>query len=257
MNALLGKVRSKFAIGSMIGVLVFAALLGTLTMAKAQDGTPTPDATGPATVTVNGHGSVTLPPDTASILIGIDVTKPTLAEAQAAAADQMTAIITALKDAGVEEKDIQTVNYSVYVLRNYDNATGSPTEITGFQVTNQVNVIVRDVDQVGDLLDQVVDAGANNIFGINFYVDDTSGPASAARELAVQDATEKAEELAAAAGLSLGRVVSINESYGPPPQPLPYQAEARDMAQGAGGTPVQTGTTEVTVDVSMTFELVP
>jgi uncharacterized protein YggE len=257
MNALLGKVRSNIAIGSMIGVLVFAALLGTFNMAKAQDGTPTPNASGPATVTVNGHGSVTLPPDTASILIGIDVTKPTLSEAQAAAADQMTAIITALKDAGIDEKDIQTVNYSVYVLRNYDNTTGSPTEITGFQVTNQVNVIVRDVDQVGDILDQVVKAGANNIFGINFYVDDTSGPASQARKLAVENATEKAQELADAAGLSLGRVVSINESFGSSPPPVPYEAAAQDMAKGGAGTPVQSGTTEVTVDVSMTFELVP
>jgi uncharacterized protein len=257
MNALLGNVRSRIAIGSMIGILVCTALLGTFTMAKAQGSTPTPDATGPATVTVNGHGSTTLPPDTASILIGIDVTKPTLAEAQAAAADQMTAIITALKAAGIDEKDIQTVNYSVYVLRNYDNATGSPTEITGFQVTNQVNVIVRDVDQVGDILDQVVAAGANNIFGINFYVDDTSGPASQARKLAVENATEKATELAEAAGMSLGRVVSINESYGSTPPPVPYEAQAKDMAQGGAGTPVQTGTTEVTVDVSMTFELVP
>jgi uncharacterized protein YggE len=257
MNALLGGARSKIAIGTVVAVLILTALVGSMNMAKAQDGTPTPTAGGPPTVTVTGHGSVTLPPDTASILIGIDVTNKTLSEAQAAAADQMTAIITALKDAGVDEKDIQTVNYSVYVLRNYDNATGSPTEITGFQVTNQVNVIVRDVDQVGDLLDRVVEAGANNIFGINFYVDDTSGPASQARTLAVENATEKARELAAAAGLKLGNVVSINESYGPPPQPLPYQVEARDMAQGGAGTPVQTGTTEVSVDVSMTFELVP
>jgi uncharacterized protein YggE len=255
MNALLGNVRSKLAIGSMVGVLVFAALLGTFTMAKAQDGTPTPDTSGPATVTVNGHGSVNLPPDTASILIGIDVTKPTLSEAQAAAADQMTAILTALKNAGIDEKDLQTVNYSVYVLRNYDDKTGSPTDITGFQVTNQVNVIIRDVDQVGDVLDQVVAAGANNIFGINFYVDDTTGPASQARKLAVENATGKAQELADAAGLSLGRVVSINESSASNPPAIPYEAQARDMA--GGSTPVQTGTTEVAVDVSMTFELVP
>jgi uncharacterized protein YggE len=255
MNAVHRTLRGKIAIGTLIGLLVFTALAGTFTMAKAQDSTPTPSTSGPATVSVNGHGSVTLPPDTASIQIGIDVTKPTLSEAQAAAADQMTGILTALKDAGVDEKDIKTVNYSVMVLRNYDNATGSAGEITGFQVTNQVNVIVRDVDQVGDLLDKVVAAGANNIFGINFYVDDTSGPASQARKLAVENATEKARELADAAGLSLGRVVSISEGYSSTP-PVPYEAQAADMAKGGAGTPVQTGTTEVSVDVTMTFELV-
>ncbi len=178
MHGFFGGFRSKVAIGAVVSVLTLTALSGTLRLAKAQDSTPT---TGggqiPATVTVNGHGSVSLPPDTASIVLGVDVTKPTLSEAQSAAADQMTAILKVLKNAGIEDKDIQTVNYSVYVQRNYDN-NGTAGEITGFQVTNQINVIVRDVDKVGDLLDAVVGAGANNIYGINFYVDDTTGPAS-------------------------------------------------------------------------------
>jgi uncharacterized protein YggE len=254
MNGFFGGVRSKVAIGAVASMLTLTALSGTLGLARAQESTPT---TGggqtPATVSVSGHGSVSLPPDTASIVLGVDVTKPTLSEAQAAAADQMTAILKALKDAGIEDKDIQTVNYSVYVQRNYDN-NGTAGEITGFQVTNQVNVIVRDVDKVGDLLDAVVGAGANNIYGINFYVDDTTGPASQARKLAVQDATTKAQELADAAGMTLGRVVSISENSGSTPPPMPYAAT--DSLQKAGGsTPVQTGSTEVSVDVSMTFEL--
>jgi uncharacterized protein YggE len=253
MNGLLGGVRSKIAIGATVAVLTLTALAGTMSFAKAQDSTPTASGgQNPATVSVNGHGSVSLPPDTASITLGVDVTKPTLTEAQAAAADQMTGIITALKNAGIDDKDIQTVNYSVYVLRDYDNS-GTAGAITGFQVTNQVNVVLRDVKTVGDLLDAVVKAGANNIYGINFYVDDTSGPASQARKLAVENATTRAQELADAAGLKLGRVVSISENYSPGPSPLPYAAQ--DMAKGAAGTPVETGSTEVSVDVSMTFEL--
>lgn len=253
MNGLFGGVRSKIAIGAMAAMLTLTGLVGTMSFAKAQDATPTTGGgQNPATVSVNGHGSVSLPPDTASIVLGVDVTKPTLSEAQAAAADQMTAILTALKKAGVKDKDIQTVNYSVYVLRNYDNS-GAAGAITGFQVTNQVNVIVRDVKKVGDLLDAVVGAGANNIYGISFYVDDTTGPASQARKLAVQDATRKAQELADAAGMTLGRVVSINENTSTTPPPIPYAAA--DSAKGAAGTPVETGSTEVSVDVSMAFEL--
>src|SRR6266540_1734874 len=122
MNGLFGGVRSRIAIGAMVAVLTLTAMAGTMSFAKAQDSTPTAGGGQiPASVTVNGHGSVSLPPDTASIVLGVDVTKPTLTEAQAAAADQMTGIITALKNAGIDDKDIQTINYSVYVLRDYDN----------------------------------------------------------------------------------------------------------------------------------------
>jgi uncharacterized protein len=252
MNGFFGGFRSKVAIGAVASVLTLTALTGTLSLARAQDSTPTAGGTS-ATVTVSGHGSVSLPPDTASIVLGVDVTKPTLTEAQSVAADQMNAIIKVLKDAGIEDKDIQTVNYSVYVQQKYDD-NGTPEGITGFQVTNQVNVIVRDVDKVGDLLDAVVDAGANNIYGINFYIDDTTGPASQARKLAVEDATKKAQELADAAGLTLGRVVSISESSSSTPPPMPY-ASADSMQKAGGSTPVQTGSTEVSIDVSMTFEL--
>lgn len=234
--------------------LAATATAGLARPAAAQEATPGPSAAGPATVSVNGQGRVFVEPDTASVIVGVDVIQDTLSAAQADASTQMTAIIDALKAAGIAEDDIQTVNFSVSILRDYDDR-GMPGPITGFQVSNQVNVTVRDIDQLGDLLDTVVDQGANAIWGITFYVEDPSGPASEARKLAVDNATQKARELAAASGMQLGRLVSISEGYAPSPLPVDYIAQ--EDAGRAGGAPIQSGSTEIAVQVQLTFELVP
>ena len=157
----------------------------------------------PATVSVNGTGSVSVTPDAATISVGVNIVETNLSEAQAKATSQMTAVLDALKAAGIDEKDIQTSNYSVYIMQNYDN-NGFPAEITGYQVNNQVNATVRELDKLGDILDQVVAAGANSIYGITFMATDVEDAASQARASAVANARAKAEELAAAAGASLG-----------------------------------------------------
>jgi uncharacterized protein YggE len=236
-----------------LGALLVAATIGGIGRegrVAAQDATPVPSGS-PAVVTVLGHGSVTLTPDIATVTIGVQVTKPTLPEAQSEATAQMTAVLEAIKAAGIDEKDIQTAYYSVNVLQNYDN-TGTPTDVIGYQVSNQVNVIVRDIDKVGQLLEDVVAAGANSIYGITFGVSDPSDAQSQARAAAVADAKKRAEELAQAAGLSLGRVLSISEGVS---QPIPYY-DSGQFAGGKAGAPVQFGTTEVTVDVQVTYELV-
>ena len=208
----------------------------------------------PATVYVNGQGVVTVAPDTASVIVGVNIIEKTLSEAQAKATTQMTAVIDALKAAGIDEKDIQTVNYSVNILQNYDS-NGNPATIEGFQVSNQVNVTVRDLAQLGTILDTVVGQGANAIYGISFFVNDPSAAASQARTLAVQDAKRKADELAAAAGMTVGRIISISETYSPQPMPVDFaRAEAQDAA---AAVPIQAGTTAITVDVQVTYELLP
>jgi uncharacterized protein YggE len=177
-----------------------------------------------------------------------------LAEAQEEATTQATAIIEAAKDSGIADEDIQTTNYSVYVMRDYSD-TGTPTDITGYQISNQVNVTVRDIDTLSDLLAAVVGAGANNIYGITFFVDDPTAAASEARKLAVDDAKAKATELAEATGMTLGRVIAISEGvFGPPPIAFDMAA-ARGAGQAGGGPPIETGTSEITVDVQVTYEL--
>jgi uncharacterized protein YggE len=237
------------------------ALAGALALpigssiALAQDAaTPTATAAGVPTVSVSGHGDVNVPPDTASVNIGVDVIKPTLDEAQEQATAQATAVIEALKAQGIADEDIQTDYFSVNIMRDYSE-NADPTLITGFEIVNQLRVTVRDTDTIGELLDAAVNAGAYSIYGVTFYVDDQTAAASEARVEAVADARLKAEELAAAAGMTLGPVVAISEGVAPVISPV------YGMARGGGGmamdaaVPVEAGSTTVAVDVSMTFEL--
>ena len=239
---------------ALAGSLATSAVGGTV---AAQDmATPAPPsmAIGVPTVSVSGHGSVNVPPDTASVSIGVDVIKPTLGEAQEQATTQATAVIGALKEAGIAEEDIQTDYFSVNILRDYSE-NADPTQITGFEIVNQLRVTVRDTDQLGELLDAAVNAGANSINGVTFYVDDQTEASSDARVEAVEDARTKAEELAAAAGMTLGPVVAISEGTSPLVSPVYDMARGGGMGAGQAAVPVEPGSTTVAVDVTMTFEL--
>jgi uncharacterized protein len=204
------------------------------------------------TIAASGRGVVSVPPDTAMITLGIDVIRTDLAEAQSEATRQATDIINVVKGAGVAPADIRTANYSVSVLRNY-NYGGDPTQITGFEVMNQVNVVVRDVDRLGDLMDAAVRAGANSIYGVTFFVEDPKPFSAEARKLAMADARDRAGQLAAAGGHALGRLVSISESasgYDPGP------VYGRGGGMGGGeSVPVETGVNQIAVNVNVAWEL--
>jgi uncharacterized protein YggE len=241
---------------ALAGLLATSAVGGGIAMAQEEMGTPVASgmALGVPTVSVSGHGSVNIPPDTASVSIGVDVIKPTLGEAQEQATTQATAIIEALRAAGIASEDIQTDYFSVNILRDYSE-NADPTLITGFEIINQLRVTVRDTDQLGELLDAAVNAGANSIYGITFYVDDQTEAASEAREEAVEDARTKAEELAAAAGMTLGPVVAISEGTAPIVSPVYDMGRGGGMGMAEAAVPVEPGSTTVAVDVTMTFEL--
>ena len=149
-------VRTSGAALALAGLLV-AGTIGNPGVVRAQD-MATPEATmaaGVPTVSVSGHGQVNVPPDTASVSIGIDVIQPTLAEAQEQATAQATTLIEALKAAGIADEDIQTAYFSVNILRDYSE-NADPTQITGFEIMNQLQLTVRDTDMLGDLLDEAV-----------------------------------------------------------------------------------------------------
>lgn len=233
--------------------LVGAGVLNAGRGASAQNATPVPSGSGPSTVSVSGHGSVMVTPDAASISVGVTVINANLSEAQAQATSTMNAVLDALRAAGISDNDVQTSNYSVNVLQEYDT-NGLPARVSGYQVSNQVNVMIRDLGKLGDILDAAVQAGANSIYGVSFIVTDSTKAATQARKDAVADATRKAQEIADATGMRLGRVVSVNETSSPVPMPAMYGAA--DMAV-ARAVPIQPGTNEVAVDLQMTFELVP
>jgi uncharacterized protein YggE len=239
---------------ALAGLLAGGMLSGSVVApALAQDMATPEAAAGIPTVSVSGHGSVNVPPDTASVSIGVDVIKPTLDEAQQEATTQAEAVIAAIKATGVADEDIQTDYFSVNILRDYSE-NADPTLITGFEIINQLRVTVRDTDALGEILDAGVSAGANSIYGVTFYVDDQTAAASEARVEAVEDARVKAEELASAAGMTLGPVIAIAEG-------APLTVDPFYGGRGGGGmamasaAPIETGSTTVSVDVTVTYEL--
>jgi hypothetical protein len=241
-------------------VFVPLALLGVMVMSQSPldasaQATPEAQTGAVGTISVTGVGEVIVTPDTANIQIGVQVFNENLSEAQAQATDQMNQIIDTLTAAGIEPRDIQTSNYSVSIRQQYDSQ-GIATAVLGYDIYNTLSVTVRDLDQLGEILDQVVQAGANQIYGIYFFTSDLTAATAQARAAAVEDAEERASQLAAAAGVEVGRIVNISEGFSGAPLPYEYgRGMAADM-QGAGAeVPVQPGSQTVQISVSVTYEI--
>jgi uncharacterized protein YggE len=204
-------------------------------------------------ITVVGVGKAAGAPDVANINVGVETQAPNVQKAVADNRAQMSKLIEVLKGLGIADKDISTSNYSVYTERQPSPADKGAAEGTLiYRVNNQVQVTVRDVAKLGDVLDKVVDAGANNIYGVNFSVADTSKLEGDARAKAMADAQARAESLAKLAGVSLGEVVSVSEVIA---GPMPYARASADMGAGGGATPIQPGSLEVNMSVQVTYAI--
>src|SRR6185295_4581463 len=192
-----------------------------------------------ATVTVFGSGTVSAAPDMAEITTGVVTQAPTAAQALAANSQAMERLLQALGGLGVAARDIQTTNISVSPLRR-QGRDGQPPEITGYEVTNQVRVKVRDLGSLGRVLDQQVGQGANLVYGIQFGRQEPAPLLDEARKRAMADARRKADLYAAAAGLKVGRVVAVQEAGAASPRP---EISPRVMMSAA--VPVAPGEQEV------------
>ncbi|MBI4672454.1 MAG: SIMPL domain-containing protein [Chloroflexi bacterium] len=234
----------------VIAVVMFFAQVSTPEVVNAQNATPTPPRTD---IGVSGTGHVFVQPDTAIASVGVDITAPTLAEATQQASDKMTAVINAIKAQGVDAKDIQTSSYNVYPITNQPKEGETP-KITGYHVTNIVTVKVRTIANVGKVLDAAITAGANSINSVYFTVNDPSKPQDEARALAVKEAMAKAQTLASAAGVKVGKIITISELSGGV-QPLYKTADYAAAPAAVGAGPVETGQNEITATVEMHFEI--
>lgn len=165
-----------------------------------------------ATITVTGSAVVTLEADYAQVSVGVSTSAKTVDEASKQNAEAIHTVIEALKAAGVQEDDIATSNYSVHAEYDYSSLGGQ--KLSGYNVTNQLNVIIRDMAHIGATLDKATAAGANNIYNIQFLSTKADEAQDEATAYAVQDAMRRARLLAEAAGLQLGSIVSISDSTG-------------------------------------------
>jgi uncharacterized protein len=204
-------------------------------------------------VTVNGEGKVKVKPDTASLSVGVQANAATATEALNQANTSAAALIAALKSAGVDSDDIITSGLSIYPQYN---STGNA--ITGYQASNNVTVTVRDIAKTGPVIDAAAAAAGENITvgGVSFYVDDSEALIGAARTDAINNARKRAGEYADAAGVSVGGVLQISEVSVSNPVPMYYEKSvAADSSAGGAPTPIETGTQDLTVSVTVVYEL--
>jgi uncharacterized protein YggE len=244
---------TSLAILLLAGVLVFVRAGFALSNAQAQTAAETASAL-PRTITVVGEGTVKIKPDIAQANIGVEVIRPTVKAASSGAKDSMDAVLKALKEQGVDEKDIQTSGFSVWTERPYGPEGPSGDELL-YHVTNQVAVTIRDLETVGTVLDAAIEAGANNIYGVTFSLDDPSQVESEAREKAVADAQATAQELATLNEVEVGDVVSVSEVIGGGGGY--YAGGVREVAvsagMGGGGGPISPGELELTLQLEIVY----
>lgn len=206
------------------------------------------------TLTVSAEGRVERAPDVADLSAGVVTQAKTASEAMRLNAQRMTAVIVALRRAGVAERDIQTSGLNLnpqYLYRE-----NQPPVLTGYQVSNNVMVRVRDLGNMGRTVDALVAEGANQINGPSFALDKPDAALDAARVAAMAKARARAELYARAAGLSVRRIMQISEASAvtPPPYPMPV-ARMESMAAKDASTPIAPGELAMTVTVNVVFEL--
>ena len=229
----------------IISLIVFS-LLAACTPQAAPAGSETIRS-----VSVSGTGRVKVVPDIATINIGVRTEADLVTEALDGNTAQANAIANVLESLGIAEEDIQTSNFNVYPSDRYDPMTG---EVLGqyFVVENTVNVNVRDLSKLGEVLSTAVEAGANNIYGISFDVEDRDAAVAEARQLAIADAQAKAEAIAADAGVELGDLLNISVSTGS--APITYY-DAKGGAYAESEVPISAGTLSIVMTCNLSYEI--
>lgn len=206
-------------------------------------------------LTVSGEGKVTVPNETAKLSVGIDESGSNLAQVQESVNKKTKTLIDSLKRLGVEEKDIKTVSYNISPQQDFSQ---NPPRITGYNVGTSYEVKINDLDKVNEALNVVTASGANMVGGISFDVKDETRleKLNEARAEAAKKAREKAQGLAKAAGLTLGRVINVSEfegGGGPVPMAVREAGVGLDVAKTE--PQIQPGINEITVTVHLTFEV--
>lgn len=203
----------------------------------------------PRTVNVGGQGSASAPPDLATISTGVTTMAKTANESLTENNRRFARVLQVLKSNGIDEKDIQTGFFSVQP--QFDRRPNTPPVLTGYRVQNEVNVKVRDLDSLGDVLDALVRAGSNNISGINFSLEDSADALEEARMAAIMDANTRAQTYAKAARVRVGRVLAISETSIPTPKATRFAVSA----DAPSTVPVATGELTVNANVFVLYEL--
>ena len=204
------------------------------------------------TINVSGTGQVSAQPDVAVVTLGVQTEAEEAAAALSQNSQQMQALVSAMEDAGIATEDIKTQAIRLYPRYEQSQNGQGQSDLIGYTATNMVEVRLRDLESVGEILDTAVQAGGNRIESIGFEVSDPAQYMDQAREAAWNDALHKAEQLANLAGAELGIVLTISES-GRGPQPVVEQPVM--AADAAAAVPVQPGNQTIEVDLQVTWSI--
>ena len=206
-------------------------------------------------ISVTGTGTVTVMPDIAILQLGVEVTSDSVGDARDEAAEAMDRVRESLAEHDVDDDDIRTTSFNIFPQYDFRS---EQRRLIGFTVNNQVSITVREIDDAGEILDDAIRAGGDSIrvSSISFSIDDPESAMDEARAAAVVDARNRAETLASAAGVSVGRPLTITESGGFfPPSPI-FRTESLAFQDGGGfDTAIAPGEQDINVTVSVIFEL--
>ncbi|MCX6786269.1 MAG: SIMPL domain-containing protein [Candidatus Kaiserbacteria bacterium] len=249
------------------GIIVLAVLalflLSQTILAVGNFGRPASPATD--TITVQGDGKATLPPDVANVSFTVQNTAPAVSDAQAATTKQANAAIDFVKGQGIADKDVKTLSYNITPQYSYPNPcssgvlcpmyNGTP-KVTGYEVSEMIQVTMHDLTKVGSLLGGLGKLSVQNISGPSFTLDDTSAGYDAARADAITKAKTQADLLAKQLGVRLGKIVNFSESSGRYSYPMYDSMGGGVSSAKAVSTPsIPTGENTYNASVSITYEI--
>jgi len=252
-------------IKNLLGVALVIAVLaiGSAAWSAARSYDQALDPASIRSFSVSAEGEVTAIPDIAEFTFGVTTESDTdsLKDAQARNAETTNSVISFLKSNGVENEDVKTTNFQISpqyervacIFRSGE--TCPPPKIVGYTISQNLRVKVRDFEETGTLLGGVVERGANNVSGLTFTIDDEEALQKEARDKAIKNAQKKAKELARAAGVSVGRLLAIQE--GSTPRPVFFESAMKVSLDSIGGAApsIEAGTQEITARVTLTYEI--
>lgn len=206
---------------------------------------------------VSATGRVFAKPDIANLIVGVKTeAKSTAALAVKENTTKMNEIIKALKNIGIEEKDIQTTNYNLNPVYDWTDKTGQ--RLKGYEVNQNINIKIRNLDKIGDAIAKTTEKGANQIGNITFTIDDEFALRNEARKEAIKKAKEKAEGIVAETGIELGDIINVYENQVYYPSAINYSKEMSLGIGGGGAVPapeIQAGEDEVVVEATVVWEV--
>lgn len=238
---------------AFVGLVVALAIAGCNVQSQSE-GASTTQASTPESISVSGFGEAVGEPDMATVELGVETQADEVATAVDRSNETVELVTQALIEAGIAAADIQSTNFNVWREEGFDFLTGQPTDEITFHVDSTVRIKVRDINQISRMIQTGLDAGATNVFGLTFGIDDSAELEAEARLLALDDARDRAQQLADALGKTLGEPIVVTELVAG--SPLGFVSEAalfRGIGGGGGGPPLSPGELTVGVQVDLMY----